>query len=161
MYDLDMYISNCQGERKKVDTFGYFGDTHKINFYFFEKINSINRLFVSTYVYTNIYEENPKYIYQNGKYNFIYVCDCKELNCSENKNISNFFGNGANLVDVKNYKVVSKYPYDLIVKLKEEVNSDLFKKWLSSQLKIDRILKKQIFIKKMELIIKNRLSYSR
>lgn len=142
VYDLDFYITDCKGKSKKVDTFGYFGDVPKINFYFFENIGSINRLFVSTYVYTNIYEENPKYIYQNGKYNFIYVYDCNGLNCKKNEKISNFFGNGGNLVNVNGYKVVSNYPYDSIVKIKEEVNSNLFKKWFANQLKKGHVLNK-------------------
>ena len=142
MYDIDLYINDCGKRKEKIDTFGYFGDNPKINFYFFQKNNSINRLFVSTYVYTNNYEDNPKYVYEDGRYNFTYTYDCNELKCKKNQKLSDFFGDGANLIDVKNYKVVSKFPYTSISDIKAEINSKLFKLWFGNQLKTGIILNK-------------------
>lgn len=141
-YDLEASITDCKKEKRKIDIFGYFGDSPKVNFYFFKNINSVNRLFISTYVYTDIKEEKPKYVYNEGKYNFIYVYDCNKLSCKKNEKMSNFFGNGADLVEVRYYKTVSKFPYESIEKLKQELNSNFFKNWISGQLKIGYVTKK-------------------
>lgn len=134
-YDLITYITDCKNRFKKLDTYGYFGDSPKINFYFFQKIGALNRLFVSTYVYTDIYEEKPKYVYKEGKYNFTYVYDCENLNCKKNEKISNFFGNGGSLVETKFNKTVSNFPYESNKNIQNEIKTDFFKKWYSNQLK--------------------------
>lgn len=142
MYDLDAYISNCKKESKKIDTLGYFGDSPKINFYFLKKIDLINRVFISTYVYTGLYEENPTYVYENGKYNFTSVYDCNGLSCRKNKRLSDFFGDGANLVELKKNIVVTKFPYESKINIENELDSNFFKMWSNDQLKFGVIIKK-------------------
>ncbi|EPF71469.1 hypothetical protein [Acinetobacter rudis] len=135
MYDLDVYITDCQKNSRKVESFGYFGDSPKINYYFFEKSNGVNHLFISTYVLTDQYEENSKYVYENGKYNFIKVFDCFDFTCKVNKKLINFFGDGANLVEVKSNKIVWEYPYLTADKVSKDLNSNFLKLWLNKQLK--------------------------
>ncbi|MEQ1189161.1 hypothetical protein IC789_07555 [Acinetobacter seifertii] len=135
MYDLDAYLTDCHQKSKKIETFGYFGDSPKVNYYFFQKIDGVNRLFISTYVLTDQYEENPKYVYENGKYNFMKVFDCYDFTCKANKKMTDFFGDGANLIEVKSYKTMWKYPYSVANDVKKELNSNFFKNWWSNQLK--------------------------
>ncbi|WP_445116131.1 hypothetical protein [Acinetobacter sp. WZC-1] len=135
MYDLDAYITDCQQSFKKIETFGYFGDSPKVNYYFFQKNNGFNRLFISTHVLTDQYEEKPKYVYENGKYNFMKVYDCFDFICKINNKVTNFFGDGANLVEIKNYKIVWEYPYATENNVKKDLNSNFFKNWLNNKLK--------------------------
>ncbi|WP_111893857.1 SH3 domain-containing protein [Acinetobacter sp. MB5] len=158
MYDLDAYITDCHKKSKKIETFGYFGDSPKVNYYFFQKNNNINRLFISTYVLTDQYEENPKYVYENGKYNFIRVFDCIDFNCKVNKKMTDFLGDGANLVDFKNHKTVWKYPYVTADSLKKELTSNFFKKWMENQLK-DGVIKNRTEIYSDSGINSTKLGY--
>lgn len=91
-------------------------------------------MFISTYVFTDLYEEDPKYVYEGGKYNFTSVFDCSGLTCKENKKMSNFFADGANLVEVKSDKVLWKFPYEIAMNVKKDLKSDFFNHWLNGQL---------------------------
>lgn len=135
MYDLDAYITDCEKKYKKIETFGYFGDSPKVNYYFFEKNNKVNRLFISTYVLTGQYEENPQYVYDNGKYNFINVFDCFDFTCKINKKLTSFFGDGASLVEVQSNKIAWEYPYLTADNVKKDLKSNFLKNWLNNQLK--------------------------
>ncbi|WP_215901384.1 hypothetical protein, partial [Acinetobacter seifertii] len=72
---------------------------------------------------------------EDGKYNFMKVFDCYDFTCKANKKMTDFFGDGANLIEVKSYKTMWKYPYSVANDVKKELNSNFFKNWWSNQLK--------------------------
>lgn len=137
---LLVYHSDCKKKRNLLGTFQVPNDIPKINFVFQEIIKKKKYIFLSISYSENYRDADNKINYADKYYlNYAYQC---EKECKLDNNLSYFFGNGGNLIDIHTDKLVYIYPYSSEQSIKSELNSDLFRNWLYNTNMQGKVLKK-------------------
>lgn len=137
---LLIYKSDCKKEKYLLDTFQVPNDIPKIDFIFQENISNKKYIFLSVSYSDSYRDENNKINYADRYHlNYVYKCEKK---CKFDKKISNFFGNGGDLVDIYTNKKIYIFPYASEESIKNELKSSLFKNWISNKKIQGKVLKK-------------------
>lgn len=130
---LLIYKSDCKKGKFLLDKFQVPNDIPKLDYVFEEEINNKKYIFLSISYNDSYRGENNKINYAD-KYHLNYVYQC-EKECKFDKKLSNFFGNGGDLIDIDTDKKVYIFPYSSEQSIKNELKSNLFKNWSNNQLK--------------------------
>ncbi|WP_445116132.1 hypothetical protein [Acinetobacter sp. WZC-1] len=93
--------------------------------------------------YNEIYRDfNETYNYDN-KYFLINSYGCNKNNyCKYSSILSNYFGNGGDIVNERTKKVVYKYPYSKKEFLIKELKSNRFNSWVNGKLTGGKVMEK-------------------
>ena len=137
---LLVYKSDCKKEKYLLDTFQVPNDIPKIDFVFQEEISNKKNIFFSISYSDSYRDVNNKTNYADTYHlNYVYQC---ETQCKFNKKISNFFGNGGDLINIYTNKIIYKFPYSSEKSIKNELKSSLFKKWIYNKKIQGKVIKK-------------------
>lgn len=110
----------------------------QLNFIIKSKINNRNYILIST--------KDNRISYRDSRmdydmYSIFYAYDCTNK-CTYDNKISNFFGNGGNVISSENDEILFNYIYDKKENVLKDLNSKLFKKWYSGNLKDGEVINK-------------------
>lgn len=153
---LFVYKSDCNNNKYLLDEFQVPNDIPEIDFVFLENINNKRYIFLSIKYSENYRDETNKINYVD-KYHLNYVYQCKK-ECTFDKKISNFLGDGGDLVDIHTDKVVYAFPYKIASNVKKDLNSEFFKNWFNNQLN-DGVVKNKTKIYEESGIFSKKLGY--
>jgi len=137
---LLIYKSDCKKGKVLLDKFQVPNDIPKLDYVFEEEINNKKYIFLSI-SYNDSYRDEHNKINYADKYHLNYVYQC-EKECKFDKKLSNFFGNGGDLVDINTDKKVYVFPYSTEQSIKDELKSNLFKNWFYNKKMKGVVLKK-------------------
>ncbi|WP_353172659.1 hypothetical protein [Acinetobacter rudis] len=137
---LFVYNSDCKKNKYLLEKFQVPNDIPKINFIFHTRINNKKYVFLSVSYSENYRDYNGEINYTDG-YHLINVYEC-DRKCIFNKEISNFFGSGGSLFNIKTNEIVYNFPYLDEMSIKNELSSKLFSHWFYEKDKAGEILKK-------------------
>ena len=91
--------------------------------------------------YSENYRDLNNKINYADKYHLNYVYQC-EKECKFDKKLSNFLGDGGDIVDISNNKTLYVFPYAIANNVKKDLNSNFFKDWINNKLKNGIIINK-------------------
>jgi|GEM_PF-6900882 len=138
---LDVYISDCGKKLNKMDSYEVPVNDLKIDYIFSNNLENKYNIFLGISYSEDYRDPLNRFNYLN-KYYMIRAYECNKNNfCKENEQLSNFFGSGGDIVDSKK-RIIYKFPYSTQSDLKNELNSKLFKNWMSGSLDRGIVLRK-------------------
>ncbi len=138
---LDVYISDCGKKLNKIDSYEVPVDDLKIDYIFSNNLKNKYNIFLGISYSEDYRDPLNRFNYLN-KYYMIRAYECNKNNfCKENEQLSNFFGSGGDIINSKKI-IIYKFPYSTKSDLKNELNSKLFKSWMSGSLDRGIVLRK-------------------
>ncbi|MGB8696356.1 hypothetical protein [Acinetobacter sp.] len=139
---LDIYIGDCRSKINKIDSYEVPGSDLKIDYIFSKNLKDKYNIFIGISFSEDYRDPLNRFNYLN-KYYMIRAYECNKKNfCKENEKLSNFFGDGGDMIDSKSKKIIYKFPYSNQSDLKNELNSKLFKDWMNEKLDSGMVLRK-------------------
>lgn len=139
---LDIYISDCGDKINKIDSYEVPGGDINVDYIFSKNLKNKYNIFIGVSYNDDYRDPLNRFNYLN-KYYMIRAYECNKNNfCKENETLSNFFGNGGDIINSKNKEIIYKFPYSNQNNLKIELNSTLFKDWMNGKLKSGIVLRK-------------------
>jgi len=139
---LDIYIGDCRSKINKIDSYEVPGSDLKIDYIFSKNLKDKYNIFIGISFSEDYRDPLNRFNYLN-KYYMIRAYECnKKKFCKENEKLSNFFGDGGDMIDSKSKKIIYKFPYSNQSDLKNELNSKLFKDWMNEKLDSGMVLRK-------------------